>query len=289
MADVASIFRIDQYIHPMKNIVVLIDYTEGCKLALQQALVIGKRTGAKLVALNIQKEGHANADAFDKLKTFTMSSIGFQESVTALVHEGTIFQTISEVISDLNPDLVVFCTHGMRGLAQNLFGGHALKLAQALPYPCLVVQENTKVNEQGFSKILFASSPFADVHLKSFQTAILAKLFDAEVVIYEIEKYLGGTEEAIQENNKAVAEYFDSQQIRYTKVKEEINLRSLGFALQTIKFATEHKMDLMTMMSNVQVDDMLMMKADKEKLVANEGGVPVLCCSHDFKPKHHAL
>ncbi|MFN0032519.1 MAG: universal stress protein [Flavobacteriales bacterium] len=273
----------------MKNIIILVDYTEGCKLALQQALAVSKRSKAKMIALNIQKDGGATSEAFDKLKTFTMSAIGYQENVTALVHEGVLFQTISDVISDLHPDLVVFCTHGMKGLAQVLFGGHALKLVQSLPYPCLVVQENTKLNHDGFSKILFAASPYPDVMSKANQTAAIAQLFGAEVVVYEIDKYFADTEEAIATNNKLVSAYFNSCGVKHSFVKTDVTMRSLGFALQAIQYAEQNKMDMLTMMSHVQDEDMLMLKADKEKMIANEAGIPVLCCSHEYKPVYYEL
>jgi nucleotide-binding universal stress UspA family protein len=273
----------------MKNIIVLIDYSNGCKIALKQAEVIAKVAGSKLSAVHINTEGVELLEAHSRLKSFVQQELGNDHNAASLVYSGHLFSAIGEAIRGLEPNLVVFCSHGMHGIAQRMFGGHALKLAQAFDYPCLVLQENSIVREDGFKKILFPTSPYPDVLIKCQQTASFAKIFNAEIVLYEVNKYLANTEEKIAYNNNKTIEFFAERSIHCAKVVEESRVVSMGYSRQNLAYAKEENIDAIVMMSAIQDSDMMMLKADKEMLMSNQDGIPILVCSSNFKPDYHVL
>ena len=107
----------------------------------------------------------------------------------------------------------------------------------------------------------------------------MALLFDSEVCYYEIDKYLGDTEELIANNARLSANYMAGIGARYKHVLDENKDRSLGFAQQTINYANENHIDLICLSSDTHHEFMAMGKADKEKLLTNDKAIAVLCCS----------
>ena len=82
----------------------------------------------------------------------------------------------------------------------------------------------------------------------------------------------------IQQNFEAAKKIFKAKGIRFSHVKEEVNNHSMGYARQTLNFATENGIGLIATPSEVVDNGFLMMKSDKEMLLTNNQGVPVLAC-----------
>lgn len=259
----------------MTNLVVFVDFTDGCITAMRQAVVISKRSGAHIHAFHIIHNPEDRASASARLNDF-LQHLGV--SATAHVETGDLLVDSGNALNSIRPDLVVLCTHGVRGLAQRLFGAQILKLVQALPYPCLVVQENSVIKEEGIRTILVPASPFSDFGRKLQVCAGLAKVFGAEAVLYEIEKYLDNSPEDVESNLRNAEQYFTAQGIHYRRVTEENKVMSLGYARQTTNYARDNAIDVVSIMSGSQNQDIAILKADKEAMLTNPHAVPVLCC-----------
>jgi nucleotide-binding universal stress UspA family protein len=259
----------------MKNLVVFVDFTDGCITALRQAEVIASRTGAHVYALHIIHNPEDTPAAAKKLSDF-LEKLGV--SATGHIETGALLVDSGNALKSIAPDLVVLCTHGVRGLAQRLFGAQILKLVQALPYPCLVVQEKTAIREDGIQSILVPASPFADFEQKVQVCAMLANVFGAEAVLYEIDKYLGNAPDDVEANMKKAETYFTDNGVRFRRVLEDNKVMSLGYARQTMNYAHDNRIDVVSMMSVTQSQEIAILKADKEAMLTNPHAVPVLCC-----------
>ncbi len=259
-------------------IAVLVDLTEGSKVALRQAKIIAEKNNSEIVVIHIASDHVPDEIHHNILEGFVRPIIGSSLKIRFQIGRGDFMSEIPKTIERSAADMVVLCTHGIKGLAQNLFGAHVLKLVQAIHIPCLVVQEGSFISESGLNKILLPASPFADFENKLKTSAALAKSFDSEVVHYEIDKYLGDTEEAIAKNFKMARDYMLGQGIQFTKVLEDSKDRSMGHAQQTINYAHENQMNLICLSSHTHQDFMAMGKADKEKFLTNDKAIPVLCC-----------
>jgi hypothetical protein len=110
------------------------------------------------------------------------------------------------------------------------------------------------------------------------QVLSLAAECDSEVVFYEIDKYVGDAEQEIQMNFDAAKKAFKEKGIRYSHVKEEPNNHSMGFARQILDYAAKNGISLIATPSEVMDSGFLMMKSDKELLLTNEQGIPILAC-----------
>jgi nucleotide-binding universal stress UspA family protein len=261
----------------IKHIAVLVDYSEGSILAIRQAAVLARNSGSRLTGVHITRDEPTEAD-HQQLRTFIAGHTSGDLEITTAIGEGRLIDSLHQTVSEADPDLVILCTHGVRGL-QHLFGSHVLKLVSTLPFPCLVVQQNSVIRDEGFSRILFPASPYPGFIRKAEVTGRIARLFGAKVIMYQVDKYLNNAEDALEENMQAAAAFFRENEIAHERVEEEVNVMSLGYARQTVAYAGQHAIDLISIMSTSQDQDVAILKADKEAFLTNEAGIPVLACN----------
>lgn len=262
----------------MKKIVAFIDFTEGCKIALQQANAIARVANAEIYAVYIMTSPGDLTVQEDALRNFALSVPGISRSIQIAVGTGELMEGAAHTLKRINPDLVVVGTHGIKGIVQHLFGAHILKLVQAIPFPCVVVQENTKVRENGWNKLLFPVGAHPAYRIMTEQAAALAKVFHTHVIQYEIEKS-PDVDELQKENTKMAREYFDENQIPFTYILEEATVLSVGYSRQILKYASENDIGLISTLAEIAPGDISYGKADMENLLTNEFGIPILCCN----------
>lgn len=261
----------------MKNIAVLVDYTEGSKKALNQARVLAELAGSHVHVLNVT-DNEINELEHARLAAFTTEVIGISLPMTTHLCDGRLMTGLVEGLTAIRPDLIVLCTHGVKGVVQHLFGARVLALVHSLDNSFLVVHENSEINEAGFEKILFPATHSSIASVLIHQVMNIAAECDSEVVFYEIDKYVGDVEKEIKANFEAAKKVFKAKGIRFSHVKEEPNNHSMGFARQTLDFACSNGIGLIATPSEVVDNGFLMMKSDKELLLTNSQGIPVLAC-----------
>jgi nucleotide-binding universal stress UspA family protein len=262
---------------PMKNITVLVDYTEGCRKALNQTRILAELAGPSIHVLNVTLNEVSEAE-HARLSAFATEELGFSLPVQTHIADGRLMTALKDSLEEMNSDLIVLCTHGVKGIAQHLFGSRILSLVQSVDKTFLVVQENTDIREEGFGKILFPATHSRVAEVMIRQVLSLAAECDSEVVFYEIDKYVGEAEQEIQQNFDAAKKAFKAKGIRFSQVKEEPNNYSMGFARQTLDYAAKNGISLIATPSEVMDNGFLMMKSDKELLLTNEQGIPILAC-----------
>lgn len=261
----------------MKNIVVLVDYTEGCRKALNQTRVLAELAGSNIHVLNVTSN-EINEAEHARLAAFATEELGISLPVNTHLADGRLMTALKTSLETVNPDLIVLCTHGVKGITQHLFGSRILSLVQSLDKSFLVVQENSVIAEEGFGRILFPATHSKIASVLINQVMNLAAECDSEVVFYEIDKYVGEAEKEIRENFDAAKKIFKAKGIRYSQVKEEPNNHSMGFARQTLDYAVKNRIGLIATPSEVVDNGFLMLKSDKELLLTNEQGIPILAC-----------
>jgi nucleotide-binding universal stress UspA family protein len=262
---------------PMKNIVVLVDYTDGCRKALNQTRILAELAGSNIHVLNVTSNDITEAE-HAKLAAFATEELGISLPVNTHLADGRLMTALKTSLETINPDLIVLCTHGVKGITQHLFGSRILSLVQSLDKSFLVVQENSVIAEEGFGRILFPATHSSIASVLIDQVMNLAAECDSEVVFYEIDKYVGDVEKEIRENFDAAKKIFKAKGIRFSHVKEEPNNHSMGFARQTLDYAVKNGIGLIATPSEVVDNGFLMMKSDKELLLTNEQGIPILAC-----------
>ena len=263
----------------MQKICVFIDFTDGCKVALKQASVLAQKSNATICLLNIVDSVAEVEKTKVQLLKFAKTALGHSVLMEAYAAVGGLMDGSKAQLQKIHPDLVIIGTHGIKGIKQKFLGADILKLVKVIEFPCIVVQENSEVNESGFKKILFPIGPHHNFMVKIKQTAHFAKLFDCKITLYEISKE-GFDTNGLAHKNKVMAKtYFAENNISVTEDAEEMTVFSAGNSRQTLNYADKNAFDLIAMMSTISQNEILYGATDKENLLVNSLGIPVLCCN----------
>lgn len=175
----------------MNTILVPTDFSAHANNALDLAVQIARKSGAKILVINVieglrefsfNTMGEAESDMgeevfivrklIDQVKlrlSEIVNSEGFADvSIESAVEMGNAFESISKVIADHDADLLVMGTKGTSGLEEVLIGSNTEKVVRYAKCPVITVKE--KVNLDQIKNIVFASN------LQDEQTALVAKL-----------------------------------------------------------------------------------------------------------------
>jgi nucleotide-binding universal stress UspA family protein len=263
----------------MQKICVFIDFTDGCKIALKQASVLAQKSNATICLLNVVETAAEVEKTKVHLLKFAKSTLGHSVLLEAYAGVGGLMDGGPLTLNKIHPDLVIIGTHGIRGLKQKFLGADILKLVKLIEFPCIVVQENTMVSEDGFNKILFPVGPHHDFAIKIKQTSRFAKLFGCSIDIYQILKEGFDTGGQVNKNIQLAKAQFEADGVKFTQVSEEMTVFSAGNSRQTLAYADKNSIDLISIMSTISKNEILLGATDKENLLVNNLGIPILCCN----------
>jgi nucleotide-binding universal stress UspA family protein len=261
------------------KIAVFIDFSDGSKVALQQALLLCSAKQGKILAINIVADEDKKAEVAQKLSEFVQASNTNQVAIDIAVGVGDLFAESKRVLFTFNPNYVFICTHGVKGIVQTLFGAFIVKLVQSIPYPSIVFQENNSVQFNQIQKIIFPISEHEKFELKMEEATKIAQLYGATVHIYYINKPSLGDEERKLANIRNAVNHFENAGVKYEVVEEDVLFFSAGYAKQTLDYCKRNQIQLITLLATVPERDPFMNEADKENFIMNEQGIPVICCN----------
>ncbi|MGO8997712.1 MAG: universal stress protein [Polyangiaceae bacterium] len=139
----------------LKTILVPFDFDKSTDAALDAAIDLARMTEARIILFHAWDATWAYDEPSFRMNDITLE-IGkaarasvekkLQEvrakwpRTTALVRQGTTWQTVLDVIREEKCDLVVIGTHGNRGLAHAFLGSVAEKIVRTSPVPVLTVR-----------------------------------------------------------------------------------------------------------------------------------------------------
>lgn len=159
----------------MKTLLIPVDFSETSKKALEVAATIAKRIEAKIVLTHmagIEDGLTKNPNNFEEA-LFYSKLIGkkFEEFIQVPFLEGVLvepilkkhmdFETVSEMATEIDADLIVMGSHGAKGFEEFFSGSNTEKVVRTSETPVLVIKDN----DLNFAPdhILYAS----DFHLET--------------------------------------------------------------------------------------------------------------------------
>jgi hypothetical protein len=261
----------------MKNIVVFIDFTEGSKIALVQAAAFVKEANATLFGVHIVSSARQIEDAEKQLTAFIKENLPFEVKFEAIAADGSLVSAADSLLKKIEADLAVVCTHGVKGM-QHLFGAQILKLVQGIPCPSVVIQAHSKEDLAKVKQILLPIGPHPDFMVKVRQTTALAKVLNASVVIYEINRPGSDFENLLSQNTDLAKSYFEEHGVPFTRVSEDVSILSVGYFRQTVEYASKNNINMISLMAVVSKNDLLFAAGDKENFLVNSQGISILTC-----------
>ena len=266
-----------------KKILVPVDFTELSDKVIEQAALLSSASGSAMVLLHIAERSSDLPSAAEKLN-FKAGVISSKYKVGCIgkVVEGSIFKDIQAEAEDNEYILMVIGTHGVRGVKQKLLGADILKIITKIPVPTLVVQSTSAIRAS-FDKIVLPVATHLAYENILRAVAIIGKLFQSEVHIYSIERPGFEWPEQLKKNLEITKAIFDENGIRYIRVNEKQTVLSVGFARQTLQYAQKTGADMIAMMSVSSEEYHYFAQQDKENLLTNDSGIPVLCACNLVK------
>ncbi|MCU0371571.1 MAG: hypothetical protein MUC31_09165 [Bacteroidales bacterium] len=135
----------------------------------------------------------------------------------------------------------------------------------------------------GFNRIILPVATHLAYENILRAVVLIAKQIDSEVHIYSIERPGFEWPDILKKNLEKTRAIFDSNGIRYIRVNEKQTVLSIGFSSQTLQYAKKTGADLIAMMSVPSEEYHYFAQQDKENLLTNEAGIPVLCASDAVK------
>ena len=262
--------------HPQK-ILVPVDFTDLSDKVIEQASVLSRISGLGLKLLHIVENPEDLALAKENLtgKTAEASS-KYEVNCEGKVREGSIYHEIQAEAEENNYLIVVMGTHGVRGMKQKLLGADILKIITKVQVPALIIQSTSPLYTS-FGKIVLpvATHPSYENILQA--VVVIAKMFNSEVHIYSIERPGFEWPDQLKRNLEKSKSLFEENSVPYNRVNEKQTVFSVGFARQTLQYAEKTGADMIAMMSVSSEEYHYFAEQDKENMLTNEGGIPVLC------------
>lgn len=258
------------------KIAVFIDFSEGAKQTLFQAMAFANKHNGNILALNIVDQASKKDEHKQKLAEFVGTS---SPNIEIVVGVGELFQESKRILIQHNPDYVFVCTHGLKGILQNLWGDFIVKLVQVIPFPTIVFQEHNKVDITLVKNMLFPIGGHENFGIKTRQVAAMAKLINGKVITYYCDKPSIDDDSVKMANFKSAIHHFTTERIPFEVVEEEVEVFSAGYAKQTLKYCAEHPVQLISLMANSSQKGDFIDEVDRENILVNGLGIPVLCCN----------
>ncbi len=264
----------------MKKLAALIDFTPTSELVVRFAANLAACCNFEVEFIHVSDSHDISIAKAHGEKLREFCSVVEKEGQPAKfeIHHGNFFSIISPIIKESNFDLILIGTHGKHGFMQNLFGSHILKLVQMTHCPSLVIQENSVWPAEGFKNILCPISSHDNFIVQLDQTSqLLSK--DGELDIYAIHKTPELDDNSKFNINEGI-KYLENKQIKHELREEDTSFYSVGYAKQTIEFLKENSYDMISIMSQISESGKYFGEMDKENIILNPMGIPVLCCDN---------
>ncbi len=262
----------------MTDILCPTDFSEAAERAQVYATEIATRSDASITLLHVLDKRDSESGGLAKASVRmgnAADAVAPSNKVNEVFREGDpLKQIIAE--SSQGHALMVVGTHGPRGLRQSLLGADILKLVRHVKTPSLVVQMESPAHVV-LDRILMPVAGHADIHRLLDAVCYLAKAFNSEVHVFQVFRPGEEPSERLLRNKHLMLDRLRSEGVRCIEDNVPTTVFSIGFAEQTIRHAHEIGAGAIAIMAIASDDYRWIADAEKERLLTNTHGIPVLC------------
>ncbi|UPT67543.1 MAG: universal stress protein [Sphingobacteriales bacterium JAD_PAG50586_3] len=171
-----------------KRSIILVphDFSAVADSAVNYAIELAKLFHNEIYLLHIVEAGLLESkssvekdeqESLEKLNAIAAGITAKGAKATALIKRGSIFEMIGETADELDTNLVVMGTHGVKGL-QFITGSRAIRVITSSSAPFVVVQQKP-LPAQGFKNIVLPLDLTAETKAKLPWAVYLGKNFGA--------------------------------------------------------------------------------------------------------------
>jgi nucleotide-binding universal stress UspA family protein len=258
-----------------KKILVPTDFSKVGDTALNHALVTGKALNAEVYVVHIIENKKDISEAKVKLQTLQdMAKKEWNSDIQTVVRIGSIFDDIDKVGTEIDADVIIMGTHGLRGM-QFITGSKALRIVTESSIPFIIVQER-EIMEHGYDRIVVPLDLQKETKQKLKLVSDMALYFDSKVFLVspgETDEFL---KNQLNRNLNYAKQFFKERDI---EVEVEITeTKSSNFVKGMLKYATSVNADLICIMNLYENSLMGIIGGSYEQtIITNEAQIPVLC------------
>jgi nucleotide-binding universal stress UspA family protein len=258
------------------KILVPTDFTKVADNAIGHAMRLAKHAGAEVYLLHVVAKQDDVDETRRKLELEQERARAMEQGVAVhkLVRVGSIFDDIGDAAAEIDADLIVMGTHGMRGM-QFITGSRALRVITSSNTPFIVVQERP-IKEGGYDSIVVPLDLHKETRQKLTVVADMARTFNSKVhliVPKEDDEFL---HKQLQNHIKFANQYLDERGIAHDAVIAEED--SDDFVKAVVKHAVAVDADLIAIMNLAQGNIFGVLGVPYEQeIITNEAQIPVMC------------
>ena len=175
------------------RILVPVDFTPVSTNAVNHAIAVGKALNSELHLVHIVAKKNEFGEARERLEAFAKDLLkAFDGPAKTTVRIGNLFDDIDDVSVEMDANLVIMGTHGLKGM-QFITGGRALKIVRECSVPFIITQSRP-IRETGYDDIVVPLDLHQDTKQKLAIVAEMATYFKGRVHIIspaESDEFLG--------------------------------------------------------------------------------------------------
>ncbi|MGD0754325.1 MAG: universal stress protein [Bacteroidales bacterium] len=267
----------------MKTIIVPLDFSNESLDGLNMALMLAKKTGAKVQMIHvIGKKIENNKELLDKENL--LATRKFEEilqkckdggnincALSFTVKEGKIFSEITTLADRFEDSIIVLSTHGESGFEELFIGGNAYKIASHSKNPVITVRK-CKLSTD-IARIVLPLDITLQTRGKVPYTVELAKLFDSEIHLITVRgSHLKSIEKKLYKYTEQVCSYFWDHDIPY-KVE---HLQGGNLTDLILEYSVSANADLISIMTEQERSVSNILLGTYAHQMINKARIPVL-------------
>lgn len=256
-----------------RTILVPWDFSEKAEFALAHARNVAKVTGNTITLLHVVKEESEIQDASVRLHlSATELEQKYLVKPELKVMKGNIFRTIGEAASNLNAELIIMGTHGIKGM-QKFLGSWALKVIVRAKVPFIVVQAPPA--SEVYKNVVFPINYRKESKEKIRWSSFLSYYYHCKFHLFLQSVSDRGLKTMLHRNVTFTRKYLDSNYIEY-EIAEAPGKED--FATETIEYARRINADMILIItSRSLLFTGFVLGATEQKILANPAQIPVMC------------
>ncbi len=257
----------------VKPLMVPWDFTQIAEYALEHAVKIAKIDGNPVYLAHVAKKKDEVGKLKGVLDVYAVEAFKkYSVKPKTIVKYGTIFSSIGEMAEEIDAEMVIMGTHGMKGM-QKLTGSWALKVIVNSKVPFVVVQSPPEDNN--FEHIVFPVDFRKEDKEKVNWLVYLYKHFNSKIHIIKTEKSDKRLLKGVNANIQFTRKILEQKHVKYDIISAP---GKKSFAKETIEYAIKIKAELIVIMTtkNIGLADYVM-GADEQYIIANSAKIPVMC------------
>jgi len=275
-----------------KIVMIPTDFSEVCDNAIHHGVELAQSLQYNVCILHVinketksflKKENLSLDYVNEKLRDYQQQYKNIPGVVVnTMSREGSIFDVINEVATEVKAHMMILGTHGKQGL-QHLFGSFALRVVLDSPCPVVVVQKRSF--GEGYHNIIFPITNDLEVRQKVQWALLMAKIFDSRFLFYVAKEKDADLNNRLNVITQQITKVFDENKIAYEIEQAE---KSSDFGKQVVASAVSHRSDMIMIMTIPQISNPgFSVAAWDETMMFNDAQIPVMCINPTIVGKYY--